>query len=506
MKPGTRCRRATRRSNSQRRRARGARPGRPRDALEPLEWLVQLDDDAIIATGASYDERVFGEWAWSLLGLAHFALGDDAAAADAFGRAEQLAPDGTSYAVRRRLAERAPRLRPRRRPESRMSFPWHDPPWCEVGDLLASISDPGVRVLAPDPFWWRFPSLWRYVPANLTPDADYDWVVVHKGELPAIPRPFLEHVVATTTPVLANEVFVVFAADPHEPPVPLASPHLLSFLTDLAHLPPVPDVELVALSDRVLEASPTLRRFGEMVPAEARAAQDEFFRNGGYRYPTGARPGVPRGVRRHRDRAAAGHGCSTSQAARSPRHRCPPTSRWCAPTSRRSASRRRSGSTSTNPAFITWCATPPRSRCRRSRSTSCCSSTPSSTSSTLRRCSSSAPALRPGGELLLTFSNTNSLNQILTRALGYPTFVTNHQHVREFTPDEVFVMLGACGFDVVETAGIELRPYWGVPGIDHIVRETLDEDPELVAALAEIGRRVGIECAYVGVVTARKRA
>ena len=79
-----------------------------------------------------------------------------------------------------------------------------------------------------------------------------------------------------------------------------------------------------------------------------------------------------------------------------------------------------------------------------------------------------ARALRPGGELLVTFSNTNSLNQILTRALGHPTFVTNHQHVREFTPAEVFAMLEACGFDVVETGGIELRPYWGVPGIDHV--------------------------------------
>ncbi len=79
--------------------------GRPRDALEPLEWLVDLDDDAILATGASYDERVFGEWAWALLGLCCFALGDDVAAADAFGRAERLAPDDASYGVRRRLAE-----------------------------------------------------------------------------------------------------------------------------------------------------------------------------------------------------------------------------------------------------------------------------------------------------------------------------------------------------------------------------------------------------------------
>jgi tetratricopeptide (TPR) repeat protein len=79
--------------------------GRPRDALEPLEWLVSLDDEAIIETGASYDERVFGEWSWSLIGLCRFALDDDDGAADAFRRAERYAPDDPSYAVRRRLAE-----------------------------------------------------------------------------------------------------------------------------------------------------------------------------------------------------------------------------------------------------------------------------------------------------------------------------------------------------------------------------------------------------------------
>jgi glycosyltransferase involved in cell wall biosynthesis len=79
--------------------------GRPRDALEPLEWLVSLNEDEIIATGASYDERVFGEWAWSLIGLCRFALGDDGAAAEAFRQAERYAPGDASYVVRRRLAE-----------------------------------------------------------------------------------------------------------------------------------------------------------------------------------------------------------------------------------------------------------------------------------------------------------------------------------------------------------------------------------------------------------------
>ena len=388
-----------------------------------------------------------------------------------------------------------------------MSFPWHDPPWCEVGDLLDASADPGGRVLAPDPFWWRFPSIWRYVPANLTPDADYDWIVVHKGELRAIPRPFLEHVVASTTPVLANEVFVVFAADPRVPPVPTASPHLLSFLATLAQLPPVPDVELVAVSDRVLEASPTLRRFGEMAPAEARTEQDEFFRNGGYRYPTGRDQAYFAEVRRHRDRALR-PGTRVLDVASGAFAAAP------------------------LPADVTFVRTDfspvgvaqavaldvDEHGVHHLVCDAAALAVPSAAFDIVLFIDSiehvfdaeavfveCARALRPRGELLLTFSNTNSLNQILTRALGHPTFVTNHQHVREFTPAEVFEMLDACGFDVVETGGIELRPYWGVPGIDHVLRETLDEDPELVAALTELGRRAGIDYAYIGVITARKR-
>ena len=388
-----------------------------------------------------------------------------------------------------------------------MSFPWHDPPWCEVGDLLAASADPGARVLAPDPFWWRFPALWRYVPANLTPDADYDWVVVHKGEVPAIPRPFLEHVVATMTPVLANEVFVVFTGSPGSHAVAPGSPHLLSLLAALGQLPPEPEVELVAVSDRVLEASPTLRTFGAMAPAEARAEQDDFFRSGGYRYPTGRDQAYYSEVRRHRDRALR-PGTRVLDVASGAFPAAPlPHDVTLVRTDFSSVGVARAAALDVDEPGVHHVV------CDAAKL-----AVPSAAFDTVLFVDSiehvfdaeavfaeCARALRPGGELLVTFSNTNSLNQILTRALGHPTFVTNHQHVREFSPREIFAMLDACGFDVVETGGIELRPYWGVPGIDHVVRDTLDDDEELVAALAELGRRAGVEYAYVGVVTARKR-
>jgi SAM-dependent methyltransferase len=389
-----------------------------------------------------------------------------------------------------------------------VSFPWHDAAWCEVGDLLDTAADPGARILAPDLFWWRFPALWRYVPDNLTDQSSYDWVVVHKGELPAIPRRFLEHVVATTTPVLANEVFVVFAARPSAPPVDPASPHFLAFLRALAQLPASPTVELAAVSDRVLEASPTLRQFGSMTAPEARAAQDEFQAGGGYTYPT-RRDRVYYDELRHvRDRfLRAGTRVLDVAAGAFPAAPLPPELFLVR--------------SDFSPVAVRQGAEQDVDLDRVVHVVADASALPVAAATfdtvlfvdsiehvldadaVMREC---ARALRPGGELLLTFSNSDSLNQILTRALGYPTFLTNHQHVREFTYDEIVVMLDREGLDVAETAGVELRPYWGVPGIDHVLRDRLDEDAEMVEALRELGRRVGVEYAYVGVVLARKRA
>lgn len=79
--------------------------GDPASAAARARWLLDLDPDAVIDTGSSYDGRVFGEWAWDLLGSARFALGDDEGAADAFREAEALAPHDPGHRVRRRLAE-----------------------------------------------------------------------------------------------------------------------------------------------------------------------------------------------------------------------------------------------------------------------------------------------------------------------------------------------------------------------------------------------------------------
>ncbi len=79
--------------------------GRPASAIPRVERLLALSNADIVATGNSYDGRIFDEWAWDLLGLCRFSFGDDAGAAEAFARAESAAPGIQQYAVRRKLAE-----------------------------------------------------------------------------------------------------------------------------------------------------------------------------------------------------------------------------------------------------------------------------------------------------------------------------------------------------------------------------------------------------------------
>ena len=82
-------------------------------AVAVIEPVCHLTRDELESTGGSYDARVVGEWSWNLLGLGRFALGDDAAAAVAFARAEALAPHDVGYSTRRRLARaRAAGARP----------------------------------------------------------------------------------------------------------------------------------------------------------------------------------------------------------------------------------------------------------------------------------------------------------------------------------------------------------------------------------------------------------
>ncbi len=74
-------------------------------AARRFERLLALDPDSLIATGSSFDGRIFSEWAWHSLGLCRFSFGDYTGAAEAFRFAEAADPGNVAYRTRRQLAE-----------------------------------------------------------------------------------------------------------------------------------------------------------------------------------------------------------------------------------------------------------------------------------------------------------------------------------------------------------------------------------------------------------------
>jgi SAM-dependent methyltransferase len=390
-----------------------------------------------------------------------------------------------------------------------MSFPYHDREWCEVADVLDKQLAPGELVLAPDPFWWRVPDVHRFVRANLDPALRYDWVIVHKGEMAAIGHSFLASVAASMTPVFANEVFVVWSARPDVATVGAESPHLRSFQLILADLADEPWALLPAEADRVLGSERRLRRFSAMADADVRSAQDDFFRGGGYTYPTARDRAYYHELRHHEARAMArwqgrrvlelGCGATTCEP--------PAPGALLVRTDLSLVGVEMASASDMAQPRVLHAVVDAHRLCFGDGRFDAVAFVDSiehvrDADAVFREVSR---VLRAGGELLVTFANRGSLNQVVARALGHPEFETNHQHMREFSYSEITEMLDAAGLDVFETAGIELRPYWGVPGIDEVTRDLVDNDAEFVQLMIELGKRVGVEHAYVGVVHATKR-
>ncbi len=393
-----------------------------------------------------------------------------------------------------------------------MAFPWHDAAWVETGDFLASVMRPGEGLLAPDAFWWRFGAVHRLVGANLTVPPPTEWVVVHKAETASLPRPFADGLLTSRRAVFANDVFVVFAARDDLPAVDPSLPTLSGLLAELRALPIEPTRPLLAEADRALGTSPVVGPFATLSPAQRRDAYEHFFHIGGYRYPTArdrayyddVHAWFARGVEAWRGRRILELCCAAEPFVDAqPDHTVVRTDFAVGAVAHARDADRAAGAghhivhavvDAEDLAFgdgsfgavafvdaIEHVADAPK---------------------VIRE---SGRVLELGGELLLTFANRNSLNYVLNRALGHPEFGTNHQHIAEFTLDEVTAMLASAGLDVIETGGIELRPTIGVPRVDDATRAVVDEDPEVVAMLRELGRRAGAEYAYVGIVLARKR-
>lgn len=91
-------------------------------------------------------------------------------------------------------------------------FPAEDPLWQETARFLAERAVPEDRILAPSTFREALPPFDDY--AACDPEAEYDWVILHKGRMPALGPKILSELAKNSTPVFANALFIIWARYP----------------------------------------------------------------------------------------------------------------------------------------------------------------------------------------------------------------------------------------------------------------------------------------------------
>lgn len=390
-----------------------------------------------------------------------------------------------------------------------MTFPHQDPFWTAPARLVRDRAAPGARILAPDIFWWVFPRIHRYARTALVPDEAHDWAILHKGMLSEVTRDALRRITTTLQPVLANEVFVVFGPAAPDSEAIRATDHYRAFENALPARMEQPDPTGASEDDPVLPDPGIIAQFPAMTDAELRHAMDRFWRHGGYLYETLR----DRAYYEELDRLIAEY-CGTAAHER--------VLDLCCGTGRLGALL--GGAATIAGIDISTVALGLAHARHRDDPRFAFAAMEAGALGFPDACfdrvlfvdaiehvrdparvlAETARVLRPGGRAMITVANSEGLNQRISRKLGTGQFVTNYQHLHEFSWPQTQSMLAAVGLRAERADGIFLYPYWGVPGLDDAVRHLTDDDPQIVAAMLELGRRAGPDYAYAFAVLARK--
>jgi ubiquinone/menaquinone biosynthesis C-methylase UbiE len=395
--------------------------------------------------------------------------------------------------------------------EKFMSFPHHDRFWTDTAEFLRKQLQPKDKILAPDQFWWLFRRIYRYLNTTLDPDCVYEWVVIHKGELHNLSRTFLANLPNQMIPVFANEVFVIWASNPDLENIASDLDHLQAFFERLSALnTEIPPENNITEKEPNLPDQGLIVNFADLSESEFQEAMDKFWRNGGYIYETLRDQTYYAEIDRYISEFV-GNGsnqnildvcCGTGRLSKiileSKRVTGIDISEVAIEIAQANHQER------TNFEFVVMDAHN-LNFAEESFDTVLLVDSIEHIKSAVKVFAEIARVIKPNGTFFLTVANKNSLNQILTRKLGYQEFVTNYQHIQEFSLSEIRDLLDDAGFMITKTAGIFLYPYWGIPGIDEVVREITDNDPEVVEIMRVLGERVGAEYAYAFVILATKQ-
>lgn len=382
-----------------------------------------------------------------------------------------------------------------------MSFPHDDPFWTSAATFLTSHAGPADRILGPELFWRVIPAVITYGATFAPQPPGYDWMVLHKGELESIERAFLIRTAQEAVPVFANEVFVIFARADRTLPSVEDSVHVEAFRQIVDAFPPG--------STATAPAGPlVIRNFSTMNTSELRDAMNEFWREGGYQYVTlrdkvyyaevdayvdefiddvsdlrvldlccGSGRVIPK---LEKARQVIGVDLSDEAIGLANERERPLNHSF----ERMDAENLAFGDESFDVVLFVDAI--------------------EHVLDAEKVFQEARRVTRPGGLFFVTVANRGSLNQIMTRKMGYPEFKTNHQHIREFDMAETRRLFADAGFSIEREGGLYLFPYWGMPGIDHQVRHIIDHDAEVVELHRVLGRAVGADHAYCSVVLGRK--
>jgi SAM-dependent methyltransferase len=344
----------------------------------------------------------------------------------------------------------------------------------------------------------------------LKPEFEYDWVVLHKGLVDTLPPVFVVQSCASLTPVFANEVFVILKRGTAEHKLDLENPHVIA-LTNRLTTVAMNGGDSLQPSDPVLPDPGAIVKFSELAPETIANAMDEFWLHGGYIYATHRDQIYYNEIDRYIREFIGNCGGQFVLDLACGRGRCADilaqATRVMGIDISGVAINMAQQSHRDKPNFFF------------DRMDAHNLSFPTHSFDIVlfidaiehvldadRVFTEITRVLKPGGVVLATVANRDSLNQILTRKLGYTEFLTNYQHIREFSFCETLSLLDRHGLVLERQAGIFLYPYWGVPGIDGVVRKVTDDDPEFVELTRRLGELVGAAHAYCSVVLARKQS
>ncbi|MGG5886259.1 class I SAM-dependent methyltransferase [Falsiroseomonas sp. HC035] len=392
-----------------------------------------------------------------------------------------------------------------------MSFPHDDAAWAETARFLRGRLAPADRVVAPDPFRWAIPRAERFDAVDGRAPTDFAWVVVHKGELDRLPRPFLDALVVQTAPVFANAVFVVFAqgsglADLTE------TDHVRAFEVNYRALPPAPGpvLQLAEARPEPVAPPPTPR----LVAAPARAPRTARPPPRVSDVPPrpwllpGGGPGVARenAFQAELDRLIVDYlgpatgeavldiGCGAGRLAPLLPQAAQVTGIDISPAAiaaaeARHAGLRAFGFTRMDAARMAFEEA--------SFDTGLLIDTVETLADVPAVLAEISRVLARGGRLMVSATNRDSLALRAQRRLGLAIPEAG------FNVAELTGMVRAAGLAVIRSDGCFLSPGWALPGAAPGLA-ALEEDPEFIEASRLLGRRAGPEHALAFVLLARK--